>query len=101
MRWIAGTNPSPTKAPENLAADLAARLKAGEAVIAGATSDNKDLHVYGSHMYVVRKVVERKGAEPLIKLWNPWGVEHPKAMTVAQFHNQFDEVVTNKNLYSV
>lgn len=55
--------------------------------------------IYANHTYAVRKMIVRPGngkdADIVgVKLWNPWGGEHPKVLSYEQFQSVADSITT-------
>ncbi len=109
FQWITGVRPLHSRRPQrgSVIREIGSDLRAGHPVVLGsrrsiggsALRDAMDaVALVGNHSYVATSVSGRVGAE-VLRLWNVWGVSHPRLLTEPQVERMFDEVVTDERWY--
>jgi hypothetical protein len=102
---LLGTRPTEVRKPADVIGYLDAALDAGLPVAVTTRSEQTelmdDVKLHSNHTYAVRKVFTGGGDGSAsgtvgVKLWNPWGDEHPKILTPEQFEALCDTVTTPK-----
>lgn len=106
FKVLTGIQPVKITAPDDVAKDLFARIRAGEPIVLGSrevhnASDRDEFGVYGSHAYIVDKAVTYQG-EPAVTLRNPWGVANPThPLTREMLQKSFDSMSTDHQWYEI
>lgn len=96
-----GTAPKRIDRPSDIIAYMDRAVEEGLPV-AVTTRPNQtalmdEVNLKSNHTYAVRKIVTtgpRDGSAVYVKLWNPWGTEHPQVLTPQQFEQLTDSVTT-------
>lgn len=104
---LLGTKPTAVGMPSNVVTYMADALEAGLPVAVTTGSEQTglmdDVKIHSNHTYAVRRIITRgdAGEAPQvgIKLWNPWGGEHPILLTPEQFVEVCDSVTTPKEVF--
>ncbi len=99
---LLGEAPRHVRPPADIVGYVSKALDAGLPVAVTTRSSQSelmdDVKLHSNHTYAVRKVLERTGADGEarvgVKLWNPWGGEHPTVLTPEQFEAVLDSVTT-------
>ncbi len=104
---LLGTDVKDVQVPRNVVDYIGTALDAGLPVAVTTRSTQTDLmtdvKLHSNHTYAVRKVLTlNEVGEPTrlgIKLWNPWGDEHPRILSPEQFSALCDSVTTAKETF--
>lgn len=104
---LLGEAPAHVRAPADKVGYVRAALDAGLPVAVTTPSSQSELmdevKIHSNHTYAVRKVLQlNEVGEPErvgIKLWNPWGAEHPRVLSVEEFEAVLDSVTTPKEAF--
>ena len=101
-----GTDVKDVARPADVFGYIGAAVEAGLPVAVTTRSTQTDLmtgvKLHSNHTYAVRKMqtFDVDGQPTLgVKLWNPWGAEHPKVLTVEQFQALCDTVTTPRETF--
>jgi hypothetical protein len=109
FEWLTGSRPHTVRAPGdggNLEF-IRSKLRSGHAVVVGTPATRhgsrlwramRQYDLHDSHAYVVTAVAGASGALRL-RLWNIWGIDHPKPIGEDAFTRLFDEVVADDAAY--
>lgn len=104
---LLGTAPRNVRTPGKVVDYIGDALEAGLPVTVTTRSSQTDLmtdvNLHSNHTYAVRKVLTlNEAGEPEklgIKLWNPWGHEHPNVLSPEQLQALCDSVTTPKETF--
>lgn len=106
FEMILGTAPRQVDRPADIVGYVGASLEAGLPVAITTRPDQSELMdevgIASNHTYAVRKMVTiSRTGEPVVavKLWNPWGAEHPRALTAEQLEAVADSVTTPEETF--
>lgn len=101
FEMLLGTAPKDVATPADILGYIGTAFDAGLPVAVTTRPDQTELmdsvKLHSNHTYAVRKMVTitRDGTPEVgVKLWNPWGGEHPIALTQQQFEALADSVTT-------
>jgi hypothetical protein len=104
---LLGEAPTHVRAPNDKVGYVKAALDAGLPVAVTTPSSQSelmdDVKIHSNHTYAVRKVLQlNEAGEPErvgIKLWNPWGGEHPRVLSPEEFEAVVDSVTTPEEAF--
>ncbi len=104
---LLGTKPTEIAKPSNVISYVEGALASGLPVAVTTRSSQSELmdevKIHSNHTYAVRKIITRDddGEAPRIgiKLWNPWGGEHPRVLSPEEFEAVLDSVTTPKEAF--